>query len=120
MCSVDVFYYRRTALTFMAASLFLETLKVFGELDQQIVEKIRYAKWKATDISRALKEGRVPAAGPPSGGEEDAGDDANNDGQGTEAGGAADLLPTVPQTQPQAPAKPPVASVFFIRVAVIY
>jgi hypothetical protein len=31
----------------------------------QIAEKIRYARFKAVDIMKALKEGRPPTAGPP-------------------------------------------------------
>lgn len=33
----------------------------------QVSEKIRYCKWKAVDITKALKEGRQPTAGPPGG-----------------------------------------------------
>ncbi|CAG8529457.1 13722_t:CDS:2 [Racocetra fulgida] len=33
----------------------------------KIEEKIRYAKWKATDIVKALKEGQTPVPGPPGG-----------------------------------------------------
>ncbi len=30
----------------------------------QIAEKIRYAKWKAVDIMRAISSGQVPRSGP--------------------------------------------------------
>ena len=60
---------RKTAKTFLAASIFLELLKTFGELDPEVEAKIKYSKWKAADIMKALREGRVPSAGPP--GEED-------------------------------------------------
>ena len=30
---------------------------------RKIIEKRRYAKWKAADILKALKEGRVPQRG---------------------------------------------------------
>lgn len=33
--------------------------------DIQSNEKIKYAKWKAADIAKAFREGRVPLAGPP-------------------------------------------------------
>ncbi|KAI8369720.1 Vta1 like-domain-containing protein [Blakeslea trispora] len=56
---------KKTAKTFLAASIFLELLKVFGELDAEVESKIKYAKWKATDIMKALREGRVPTPGPP-------------------------------------------------------
>ncbi|KAI8373404.1 Vta1 like-domain-containing protein, partial [Choanephora cucurbitarum] len=56
---------KKTAKTFLAASIFLELLKTFGDLDPEVESKIRYAKWKATDIMKALREGRVPTPGPP-------------------------------------------------------
>ncbi|KAI8985960.1 Vta1 like-domain-containing protein [Pilobolus umbonatus] len=56
---------KKTAKTFLAASTFLETLKTFGEVDSEVEGKIKYAKWKATDIMKALREGRVPTPGPP-------------------------------------------------------
>ncbi|CAG8523938.1 2264_t:CDS:2 [Cetraspora pellucida] len=58
---------RKTAKNFLAAAVFLELLKVFGPLNPEIEEKIRYAKWKATDIVKALKEGQIPVPGPPGG-----------------------------------------------------
>ncbi|KAI7868603.1 Vta1 like-domain-containing protein [Spinellus fusiger] len=58
---------KKTAKTFVAASVFLEILKTFGELDPEIEAKIKYAKWKAADILKALREGRTPMAGPPGG-----------------------------------------------------
>jgi len=35
-------------------------MRVFGELPPDWEEKRKYCKWKAVDINRALKEGRVP------------------------------------------------------------
>ncbi|RUP45321.1 Vta1 like-domain-containing protein [Jimgerdemannia flammicorona] len=58
---------RKTAKTFMAAATFLELLKTFGDIDVEIEEKIKYAKWKATDIMKAFRDGRVPTPGPPGG-----------------------------------------------------
>ncbi|KAJ1970216.1 hypothetical protein IWQ62_000043 [Dispira parvispora] len=58
---------KQTALNFLAASTFLELLRVFGELEPQVEEKLKYAKWKAKDIVQALKEGQVPTPGPPGG-----------------------------------------------------
>jgi len=57
---------RATARTFLAASNFLEILKVFPktEVSDSIDEKIRYAKWKAADIAKAFREGRTPVPGP--------------------------------------------------------
>ncbi|KAI9139132.1 Vta1 like-domain-containing protein [Paraphysoderma sedebokerense] len=56
---------RKTAKTFLAASIFLELLKNFGDLEPETKEKIKYSKWKAADIMKALKEGRQPTPGPP-------------------------------------------------------
>ena len=36
-------------------------------MDPEVTEKIRYAKFKAADIAKALREGRVPEPGPPGG-----------------------------------------------------
>lgn len=74
----------------MAASNFFELLTIFGALSEEVgrgasygrvlglvadqytsnlllqsSEKRTYAKWKAAEISRAIKEGRKPAPGPP-------------------------------------------------------
>lgn len=34
---------------------------------KQLEQKQKYAVWKAADIRKAIKEGRKPTAGPPSG-----------------------------------------------------
>lgn len=56
---------KKTAKTFLAASIFLDVLNVFGEIESEIQEKIRYSKWKASDIMKAIKEGRTPTPGAP-------------------------------------------------------
>ncbi|KAJ3276854.1 hypothetical protein HDV01_002909 [Terramyces sp. JEL0728] len=58
---------KKTVKTFVAASVFLECLKIFkdGELDEDVKQKIKYAKYKAADIMKALNEGRKPTPGPP-------------------------------------------------------
>lgn len=43
----------------------------FFDCEQQMEEKLKYAKWKAADIAKALREGRKPTAGPIGGAEED-------------------------------------------------
>ncbi|GAB1517135.1 hypothetical protein RhiTH_000179 [Rhizoctonia solani] len=59
---------RSTAKKFLAASYFLEILKVFGQLDPQVEETIKHARSKANDIVRVLREGATPiAAAPPAG-----------------------------------------------------
>ena len=53
-------YFRQTADTFLAASTFLELLNIWGEPGPEIHAKIRYAKWNAVRIAKALKEGKDP------------------------------------------------------------
>ncbi|ORZ01184.1 Vta1 like-domain-containing protein [Syncephalastrum racemosum] len=69
---------KKTAKTFLAASVFLELLKTFGEIDPEVEGKIKYAKWKAADIMKALREGRTPTPGAP-GEENDEQNDQQND-----------------------------------------
>ena len=58
---------KATAKKFLAAAHFLEVLKSFSqsEVSDSVLEKVKYAKWKAADIARAIREGRKPAPGPP-------------------------------------------------------
>ncbi|TPX49843.1 hypothetical protein SeLEV6574_g01236 [Synchytrium endobioticum] len=56
---------KKTAKTFLAASLFLELLRIFGDIEGEVDEKIKYSKFKAADIMKALREDRTPTAGPP-------------------------------------------------------
>ncbi|PXF41654.1 hypothetical protein BWQ96_08665 [Gracilariopsis chorda] len=56
---------RATATTFYASMCFLEVCSVFGSLPADLEEKLRYAKWKAADIIKALREGRKPEPGAP-------------------------------------------------------
>ncbi|KII93162.1 hypothetical protein PLICRDRAFT_382100 [Plicaturopsis crispa FD-325 SS-3] len=57
---------RGTAKKFHAAAHFLEVLAGNwpDAIDEGIEEKIKYAKWKAVDIARALRENRKPISGP--------------------------------------------------------
>ncbi|SHO78636.1 Uncharacterized protein MSYG_2983 [Malassezia sympodialis ATCC 42132] len=55
---------RSTAQSFLAASKFLELLQVFGPLEPDMQTKIKYAKWKAAQISKALREGSALTPGP--------------------------------------------------------
>eukprot|EP00949_MAST-11_sp_MAST-11-sp1_P005210 g5210.t1 len=57
---------KQTARTFYAAQIFLDTLKQFGELDEEESKLRRYAMFKASDILKAIREGRTPTPGPPS------------------------------------------------------
>ncbi|GJN89756.1 hypothetical protein Rhopal_002745-T1 [Rhodotorula paludigena] len=66
---------RLTARKFLASANFLEVLSIFGEATPENREKIKYAKWKASDIAKAFREGRTPTPGPAGGlqeGDEDA------------------------------------------------
>ncbi|RPD64824.1 DUF605-domain-containing protein [Lentinus tigrinus ALCF2SS1-6] len=61
---------RNTARKFLAAANFLEIMRIFDSdkaaIDlPSIEEKIKYAKWRAADISKAIREGRKPT--PPAG-----------------------------------------------------
>ncbi|KAI9029375.1 Vta1 like-domain-containing protein [Hyaloraphidium curvatum] len=58
---------KKTAKTFLAASMFLELLKIFGDLEEEVDQKMKYARWKTADIIKAINEGRVPQPGPPGG-----------------------------------------------------
>ncbi|KAF8506783.1 Vta1 like-domain-containing protein [Russula emetica] len=59
---------RKTAKKFLAASTFFDVLNVFEDRGawEAHVEKTRYAKWRAADISKALREGRQPTPVSPS------------------------------------------------------
>lgn len=56
---------KTTALSFYAAMCFLQVCTVFGPLTTDLQDRLRYAKWKASDISKALREGRKPVPGAP-------------------------------------------------------
>ena len=107
---------KSTAQSFYAAATFMEILKQFSatkELDEDIKATQLYAKWKATDIVRAIKEGRKPTPGGP----EDrahlaAG--AAHDGDGDDAEPASMAPPpplNVPPLPPAAPPSPAVPAV---------
>ncbi|KAJ1846799.1 hypothetical protein LPJ73_004427 [Coemansia sp. RSA 2703] len=52
---------RATARGFIVASQFLQMLECLGgKMEDGVVEKIRYAKWRAAEILRAVREGREP------------------------------------------------------------
>lgn len=53
---------RKTAKKFLAAATFFEVLNVFEDHGPREAheEKVRYARWRAADISKALREGRQP------------------------------------------------------------
>ena len=59
---------RKTAQNFYAANNFFNVVKQFfpnGALPEDMLEKQKYAKWKAADITTALRDGRTPKSGGP-------------------------------------------------------
>ena len=101
-----------TAKAFLAAARFFEVLLHFGELREDIQEKMKFAAWKAADIQQALREGRRPTPGgvAPKADDVDAGlDGAELGGGGADALDAAlDLPPPmVPPAVPHAAAASP-------------
>lgn len=52
-----------TARTFYAAGVFFDVLKQFGEPGEETTRRRVYCKWKASQILKALKEGRTPTPG---------------------------------------------------------
>ncbi|KAF7943941.1 uncharacterized protein EAE97_006011 [Botrytis byssoidea] len=51
---------KQTAETFQAAATFLELLNIWSPPDVETQAKIKYAKWNAVRIVKALKEGKDP------------------------------------------------------------
>ncbi|CAN8101565.1 unnamed protein product [Discula destructiva] len=50
----------QTASTFDAALTFLNLVNIWGPPDTETQQKIKYAKWNAARITRAIKEGKDP------------------------------------------------------------
>ncbi|RYP91835.1 hypothetical protein DL770_002012 [Monosporascus sp. CRB-9-2] len=70
---------QQTASTFEAASTFFQLLNIWGQPDAETQQKIKYAKWNAARILKAIKEGKDPNESNPKQEEkreEDAGMDA--------------------------------------------
>ncbi|KAL2007909.1 hypothetical protein VTN00DRAFT_7891 [Thermoascus crustaceus] len=51
---------RQTADTFQAAATFLELCQIWGQLDPEIAAKIKFAKYHAVRIAKAIKAGEDP------------------------------------------------------------
>ena len=49
-----------TARKFYAASSYYDILEQFGHLDDEVLEKRKYSKWKAADILKAIQAGQRP------------------------------------------------------------
>jgi vacuolar protein sorting-associated protein VTA1 len=52
--------HRQTAGTFDAAATFFNLVHIWGAPDQENLQKIKYAKWNAARIFKAIKEGADP------------------------------------------------------------
>ncbi|KAJ1994229.1 hypothetical protein GGI25_003413 [Coemansia spiralis] len=52
---------KTTARNFIVSSQFLQVIASFGELPEDIAEKVKYAKWRAAEILKAIREGRPVA-----------------------------------------------------------
>lgn len=51
---------QQTAMTFDAAATFFHLVNIWGPPDQETQQKIKYAKWNAARIAKAIKEGKDP------------------------------------------------------------
>eukprot|EP00798_Chlamydomonas_sp_ICE-L_P007776 gene7776-963_t len=49
-----------TSKAYYAASFFIEILNQFGPVEPDLLEKQRFAAWRAFDIRKAMREGRTP------------------------------------------------------------
>ena len=78
---------QQTAHQFYAAYVFMDVCRQWGELASDLEQKIKYAMWKAADINKAIKEGRVPR---PGGADEDDGFGVGRRGWGVGGGGGID------------------------------
>uniref|UniRef100_UPI00358FC33F vacuolar protein sorting-associated protein VTA1 homolog n=1 Tax=Myxine glutinosa TaxID=7769 RepID=UPI00358FC33F len=55
---------RAVVRAFYTASLLFDVISLFGQLPDELMEKQRYARWKATYIHTCLKNGETPIPGP--------------------------------------------------------
>jgi len=98
---------KNTAKTFYAASTFLQVLEQFYEAGNVTEEqeedrkKIIYAKWKSTEILKAIKEGRTPT---PGGYGEDLDDEDDDDAKRAEDDSHDDDEPEKKEDAPSATA----------------
>ncbi|KAF9357597.1 hypothetical protein BGX26_003441 [Mortierella sp. AD094] len=76
---------QKTAKNFVAAANFLELLKVFGEVDSEVEKKIKYSKWRAAEIVKAIRDGRQPAPPPGADKPKEASPDMNTSIEGFES-----------------------------------
>jgi hypothetical protein len=102
----------QTAKTFKASANIFEACKQFGELPSDLLEKIKYAKWRFVELCKAAKERRPPA--PPRTLD---GEDADGAPPSGGAGGSSSDLPPppdyfgLPPPPPEGVPTPPVPQV---------
>ncbi|KAJ1727455.1 hypothetical protein LPJ61_004557 [Coemansia biformis] len=91
-----------TARNFIIASQFLQVVAAYGDLPLDVAEKIKYAKWRATEILKAVREGREPVPPPVA--------DSTLEAADTPAVSAGDIMgwpsPPANQTPPQQQQQP--------------
>lgn len=98
---------------FYTCGIVMDVLVVFGELPEDILEKQKYAKWKAAYIHNCLKNGERPIPGPMGGidNQNNAdGNDSENNYQNPPAGFNAPPgggMPSPSINIPQRPSSPP-------------
>jgi vacuolar protein sorting-associated protein VTA1 len=73
----------KTAKMLYVSSIFFDILRQFGDVDEDVLSKQKYAAWRAGELSACVREGRTPSK-PPSLEKSLAADDAN--ATGTEFG----------------------------------
>ncbi|KAH8812975.1 Vta1 like-domain-containing protein [Xylogone sp. PMI_703] len=86
---------RQTADTFQAAATFLELLNIWAPPDMETQAKIKYAKWNAVRIAKAIKEGKDP-------------NDSNPKHEPAKEESLAELAPTNPDEDARAQFQPSV------------
>ncbi|KAJ2704311.1 hypothetical protein FB645_003392 [Coemansia sp. IMI 203386] len=102
---------KQVARNFVVSSQFMQMLAAFGDLEEDVKEKIKYAKWRAAEILRAAREGRTPEA--PPGQEKE-----NNNGTQQQGNNTVIGWPS-PPTDTAVNAKSPVDTVTSIQSPVI-
>ncbi|KAJ2704479.1 hypothetical protein H4R19_005232 [Coemansia spiralis] len=53
-----------TARNFVVSAQFLQVVAAYGELPPDVAEKTKYAKWRATEILKGVRNGQAPAPPP--------------------------------------------------------
>ncbi|GMK55827.1 hypothetical protein CspeluHIS016_0208830 [Cutaneotrichosporon spelunceum] len=57
---------KATIRKFVVAGQFIDVLNAFETgMSEDMAQKAKYAKWKAADLAKCLREGRTPVSGPP-------------------------------------------------------